>query len=259
MPQEPYHPSFPRPDDVNSRLWRYLSFGRFRWLVENRRLYMPRPEQLARNDNFEGTMPRMEAAWWDESIKRGEATGRADKIRCNKKRYMGFVRSYRTGWFISCWHLEEDENSAFWEIYGKDNQSVAIVTTFAKLEKALPDHILAGCVRYIDYETQVFETEGDKMPNLFDYIMHKRSPYNWEQEVRAVASAHSPAALGGDDIAANIVNSSYAPQIDPQQLISEIVVHPRASAEFYDSVGLFCEEHGLPAPRLSGLSFEPIS
>ena len=201
---------------------------------------MPRVEQLARNDNFEGTMPRAEAAWWDEAIKCGEASGKAEVIKANKEKIMGFVRAFRSGWFISCWHLEEQENFAFWEIYGKDNESIAIVTTFARLEEALPDHINVGCVRYVDYETQRFETEVDRISNQFDYIMHKRSFYNYEQEVRAVASVHFSAGPGGDDIWA--INS-YAPQIDPQQLITEIVVHPRANSVFFDNVKSFCGDH----------------
>lgn len=243
---------------MDVRIWRYMPFERFRWLVENRRLYMPQPAQLELNDNFEGTMPRAESAWWDEAVRRADTPEIAAAIKANKKKIAGFVGSFRTGWFISCWHMAEHENYAFWEIYGKESNSLAIVTTFAKLERALPEHLYLGCVRYIDYETERFEREGDLLPNLFDYIMHKRRFYSYEQEVRAVASGHAPANLGGDEIVANFVAGSYAPEIDPVEMIDQVIVHPRATAGFFAGVEEFCAEQSLPQPILSGLSSLPV-
>ena len=256
MSQDQFHPSFPRPADESVRIWRYMPFERFAWLVESRRLYMPRPVQLEQNDNFEGTMPSAEAAWWDEAMRKAASADKAEIIKANKEKIMGFVRSFRSGWFISCWHMEQEENFAFWEIYGKNADSLAIVTTFAKLESQLPAHVHVGCVRYIDYEMQNFERNGGNLPNLFDYIMHKRSFYRYENEVRAVASAFSPAR---DGIDANIVNDSYAPLIVPSDLIDEVVVHPRASSDFFERVVEFCATHHLPRPVLSGLSKAPIT
>ena len=235
-----------------------MPFDRFVWLVKQRRLYMPRVEQLQQNDNFEGTMPRAESAWWDEVARQASSDEKAGAIRKNKETIMRFIRSFRTGWFISCWHIAEHENYMFWEIYGRNPGSIAIVSTFAKLEAALPEHVLAGCVRYIDYETENFEADGDKLPNVFDYIMHKRTYYKDEREVRAVASGHFASVLASDHIGANIVDGSYAPPIKPEALIDDVIVHPRATAEFFSEVTALCSEHGLPTPRLSGLSQKPI-
>lgn len=255
MPQTPNHPSFPRPKDENIRLWRYMSFDRFKWLVEKKRLYMSQPAQLEQNDRFEGTMPKAESAWWDEIANQAGSQEKVDIIKSNKKKVMGFIRAFRTGWFVSCWHMSDDENYAFWEIYGKCAMSIAIVTTFAKLESQLPNHVHIGCVRYVDYESQTFFRDGGKLSNLFDYIMHKRSFYRYEEEVRAVASAQSAEI---DDIRANIVCGSYAPIINPTLLINEIVVHPRAPRDFLNQVRKFCRTQKLPHPRLSGLAELPV-
>jgi hypothetical protein len=53
------HPSFRVPENPDLPLWRYMSGKRFRWLVENERLYMPRIEQLTSNDAREATMPKI--------------------------------------------------------------------------------------------------------------------------------------------------------------------------------------------------------
>ena len=66
------HPSFPIPDQRDVPLWRYLSGTRFRWLVENQRLYMPRIEQLTSNDAREATMPDAQAEFWKELIEKSE-------------------------------------------------------------------------------------------------------------------------------------------------------------------------------------------
>lgn len=142
MENNRFHPSFPKPNNINVRIWRYLSFDRFTWLVEKCRLYMPQPRQLEENDNFEGTMPKAQSAWWDEAIRHADSHERAVTIQENKKKLLQVIHSFRTSWFISCWHMGEHENFAFWEIYGKKSNSIAIISTFAKLEALLPSHVL---------------------------------------------------------------------------------------------------------------------
>ncbi|CAN1723796.1 DUF2971 domain-containing protein [Hyphomicrobium sp. 1Nfss2.1] len=262
-PSRLLHPSFTRPENIDTRLWRYMSAGKFKWLLEEGRLYMPRVAQLAANDSREGTMPDAQAAWLRQLA--DEATPEVAEIhRKNLETMAGFVRMFRDTWFVSCWHAGTSENFAFWRIYSGDDvscdkcgnkivgppHSVAIVTTFRKLEACLPQEVELGLVKYIDYAT-----EGAELSNMYDYIMRKRSYYAYENEVRAVASSIGAMVPNGSaqHLAGNIVGGSFAPRVDLAALIEEVVVHPEAPASFFDDVAALCSSHRLPLPRLSGL------
>jgi hypothetical protein len=138
------HPSVPPPDNLDARLWRYMSERRFRWLVENKRLYMPRLEQLTHNDPREGTMPDSQAAWVVEQAESAKTPEEVKQIVDNYHKMLWFVERLRQDWFVSCWTKSDTENFAFWRIYGRDEsvcatcgqgvhatgQSVAIATTY---------------------------------------------------------------------------------------------------------------------------------
>lgn len=261
------HPSVPAPSNLDARLWRYMSGQNFRWLVDNRRLYMPRLEQLAHNDPREGTMPDAQAAWWQEMIKTADGPEAARQLVDSYKRYSGFVDMLRRDWFVSCWTLDDTENFAFWQIYGRENTackdcgrlihtpgiSVAIATTFRKLEDLLPAHIEVGRVGYSDYKTA-----GADRWNLIDHVMNKRHFYKYEAEVRAVANIALQGApdqrLALEHIESNLVDGAYAPEVNVNALIDDVVVHPEASTDFVKDIKDLCSRNALPEPRLSGLA-----
>ena len=259
------HPSFRVPEHPDVPLWRYMSGKRFRWLVEKKRLYMPRIEQLAGNDAREGTMPDAQSEYWKELIEKADTPELKAQHQDNFKRMLGFVNMFREGWFVSCWHQSPSENFAFWRVYGRDEtacplcarvavtsgESVAITTTFHKLESLLPAYVDIGTVRYLDYKI-----EGANLLNMFDFVMHKRHFYKYESEVRAVASATGAGVSEPvrKHILANVVEDSYAPYIDVKAMVGEVVIHPEAKQPFREEIAAICEQHALPPPRLSGLA-----
>ena len=46
--------------------------------------------------------------------------------------------------FISCWHENIDENMVMWEIYGRDNNAVAIQTTVERLDDSIDTSNITG-------------------------------------------------------------------------------------------------------------------
>ena len=261
------HPSFRVPEQPHVPLWRYMSGKRFCWLVEKGRLYMPRIEQLACNDAREGTVTDAQSEFWKELIEKAETPGLRAKRERDFERMLRFVYMFRTNWFVSCWHQSPAESFAFWRVYGRDEtacpscervvvtsgESVAITTTFHKLESLLPAHIEVGAVRYLDYQT-----EGvDLLMNMFDYVMHKRHFYKYESEVRAVASAIAELPfekVARNHILANQVEGSYAPPVNVKAMVGEVVIHPEARQSFREEIAAICDKHALPPPRLSGLA-----
>jgi hypothetical protein len=112
---------------------------------------------------------------------------------------------FRESTYISCWNRASSTSLAMWEMYGGGNESVAVRSTFGKLEQLLKDNAsfleresLAGDlaeVEYLEglknpdervqeriYET-IFERDRDFRLGLFAI---KPSVYEFEHEVRAI-------------------------------------------------------------------------
>ena len=59
----------------------------------------------------------------------------------------------RKGSFACTWHMSEHESAAMWKLYARTEEAVCIRSTYARLQKALPDDVYLGRVQYIDYVT----------------------------------------------------------------------------------------------------------
>jgi hypothetical protein len=167
--------------------------------------------------------------------------------------------------FVSCWTKSDTENFAFWRIYGRNEsvcancgqmvhttgQSVAVATTYRKLEIHLPAFVDVGVVGYSDYVTA-----GVDRYNMLDHIMNKRRFYRYESEVRAITNlglvSASEAAIA--HIKSNMIDGSYAPPVNISSLIDEVILHPESSEVFAQEITTLCSQRALPIPRLSGLT-----
>ncbi len=47
------------------------------------------------------------------------------------------VERIKRSTFLSCWHIEENQNMAMWKVYGQFEECVAVKTTFGKLQDVL--------------------------------------------------------------------------------------------------------------------------
>ena len=251
------HPAFPQPSDPNAVLWRYMDICKFKWLISEGRLLMPVATQLG--DPFEGTTPQGELNWWREEASRAASEEQRAIIEQNRVKLSGFARAFQGHYYASCWHMNRHENYAMWGTYTKSPESLAIQTTLPALRDCLPDYVYIGVVRYIDYSTERLPTM-----NMFEYIMHKRVHFEFEQEVRVVASDLLPEPLGGAHMREHLfdLNSSpdfwaYAPPIDVRRLIQSIVIHPKATPDFAAMVAAYCVDNALPPAKPSAMNQSP--
>ncbi|TAL00610.1 MAG: hypothetical protein EPO08_13050 [Rhodospirillaceae bacterium] len=240
------HPAFPQPQDLNATLWRYMDWPKFEWLVLNGRLFMPRLSLLTATDPMEGKTPAGELAWWRKAAEEADNDEKKKNLIENRKKLDAFAAMFHPRWFVSCWHMRQHENYAMWRCYTASPDAVAVHTTYSALRKCLPDHVESGVVRYIDYRR-----EGLATMNLYQLVMHKRHYYDFEQEVRAVASEMALPQLGGDHIAGNSDERAYMPPIDLRHLIHGIRLHPEASESFRQKVESLASEKQLPKPLIS--------
>lgn len=257
--EEPHsHPAFPKPEDLSVNLWRYIEVAKLEWLVNCGRLFMPSADRLG--DPFEGTTPSGELEWWRREAANADNDDHRRIIKHNREFLSRMAQSFRSHYYVSCWHMNQHENHAMWDCYTRQPESVAIRTTYGALRGCLPDYVEMGMVRYIDYATERLPTM-----NMFEYIMHKDSYYSFEREVRAVAFPPVVDELGGAHFRENHFESEskagflvYAPTVDLVQVIQGIILHPEASPAFETTMTDLCSKKGLPRPQASRRTRRPI-
>jgi hypothetical protein len=227
-----------------------MSGNRFKWLLDHGRLSMPSADRLG--DPLEGTTPHGELEWWKREAER--ANSEEHKIVEHNRAFMSrMAQGLRGHYYVSCWHMNSYESHGMWGCYTKAPQSLAIRTTYAALRESLPRDIHMGAVRYADYATARLPTM-----NMFEYIMHKDTYYDFEREVRAVAI---PPA-GNDVAAAEFFGDLFeredtpgfrvfAPTINMARLVSGVVLHPEAPDAFGAEMRDLCAAKGLPVPEPS--------
>ena len=245
------HPAFAAPEDRDARIWRYLDFAKFVWLLDTRRLSMPHCTLM--EDPFEGSTPLAE-------IERMQAHAAAApererrRIEENLAKLRGLAADFRKGYFVSAWHMNDVESEAMWKLFSASTDGIALQSTFARLRDCLPRYVGVGLVRYIDYRTETLPTL-----DMFQWIMHKRKSFAHEREVRAVASLHTPDHLGGAEIRARADDRGYYPEVDIPKLVEAVHVHPLAEAWFVDLVRRIIGRFGLDLPvHRSELAAKPL-
>ena len=167
------HPCFLQPSSDDISLWKYMDFTKFMALITYQQLFACRSDLF--DDPYEGTYPRMVINYL-QHIKEDELNNSNAK---NVRLMYDFNLNLRRCTYISCWHANNFESAAMWDLYSKNDASVAIETTYADLKKTLPPEALLGLVNYIDYEKDIFP-----LGNAFYPFTHKRKSFEHEKEVR---------------------------------------------------------------------------
>jgi len=245
------HPFFLLPENA-AVVWRYMDFTKFVSLIDTNALFFPRADHLS--DRWEG-------AYTQENLRRRQLMVEEIKGTESQDMMEDLSRLYRSlplHTFVSCWHLNEVESDAMWQLYASRGEGIAIQSTFERLvgsfqsdENSMFD-VFVGKVRYLDYARGVFP-EG----NSFLPFLHKRSSFEHEHELRAVIQPISPgrsplaeAAPFADGLLVNV---------DLRLLIQNIYVAPTSRAWFTTLVEKIARKYGVEAPiRQSALQRDPL-
>jgi hypothetical protein len=233
---------FKPPEDQDAKIWRFMSFARYLWLLESRALFFARASSF--EDTFEGA--------------KTQATIEARERFPPRKRQrvlLGGSDMARDLTFINCWHMNNYESQGMWKLYVQGVEGVAIQSRFAILEKCLrenprEDDIYVGCVKYIDYEK-----EG-MCDDWITPFIYKRHSFRHESEVRAIMfPRRRPAcAVNREDLRPGV-----SVEINLDSLIQAVYVSPYAPPWLQTLTSTISERYGLRAPvRASDLRAEPI-
>ena len=177
------HPSFPIPRDRNVKIWRYMDIAKYISILQKKALFFPRANLLG--DAFEGSATKAMVAAREYIVRNKKTDPRLVQFINLPDNYNDIVSGAHKNEVskncVSCWHMNEHESAAMWSLYMRSGEGVCIQTTYAKLREALPECVLIGEVRYIDYATEWFADD-----NMLNFIMHKRKSFEHERELRAV-------------------------------------------------------------------------
>lgn len=216
------------PNTVAEKVWRYMSFARFLWLLQNKRLWFARADLLGdpweitlAGDQLEHvishhpplTLPLPE-------VMPETAMQRSERI----------ITMWRRQTFVNCWSASDYESHALWRIYCRSTEGVVLQTTLAVLRESvgeLPVHRVA------------YQIPGSsrRTPTLADLVAKKRPMFAYEQEVRVVLST---------DGTENLEAVGHGLEWDPEKNLETIRVHPDAHCSLMKTVNA-AVEHYAPA------------
>jgi hypothetical protein len=133
---------------------------------------------------------------------------------------------------------------------------VAIQSTYAALARGLTEAEYIGCVNYKDYSKDTFgpsiprDSKGNaissklprgagntgyRLPNLFEFVMHKRVQFLHENEIRIVRN-HSSHCGGSIADLSSGASKGINVNVDVAALIHKVLVSPYASNWFFECV-----------------------
>jgi hypothetical protein len=202
---------------TKERVWRYMSFGRFVWLLQNKELWLSRADLLG--DAWEISLA-------GDQLKHLIATAPVHHLSSDKpyeptlKRAKRITNLWRRTTFVNCWSASEHESHALWRIYCRSLEGVALQTTIAKLCESVNDLQVYRVTYGIPGATK-------RTPTIEDLVTKKRPMFAYEREVRIVkAESDEPdvAVLG------------RRLQWNPEMFVESIRVHPEADDSFLEAV-----------------------
>ena len=120
-----------RPEKV----WRYLRFSRFVWLLQKKQLWLSRADLLG--DPWEITLTGDQL---DHVISHAPITTLPlPKIKPETamERAKRIIPLWRREMFVNCWSNSDQESHALWRVYCDSPEGVAIQTTLTKLQASV--------------------------------------------------------------------------------------------------------------------------
>lgn len=219
------HPCFVSPSSEDAKVWRYIDFVKYVNMLDKSSLYFVRADKL--DDPFEGSFTKANIKLRPQAYANTPITPEViTKIT-------SFVRQSKAFTAINSWHLNDSESAAMWNLYAKNNQGIAIQSTFKRLKESLIDGnytIFVGEVTYVDWDNYYIPES-----NLFFPFVHKRKSFEYEQELRAVVQK-IPTKDGASDLSVPLWENGVDIQVDLRILVEKIYLSPLTPNWIFDLV-----------------------
>ncbi|WP_242855658.1 DUF2971 domain-containing protein [Ruminiclostridium josui] len=165
----------------DQKLWRYYDLIKFLTLI-NGELYFARADSF--KDKYEGAIPKQTFQSMIENFKDYSTAKNKDDIILEFQKIFNEKRKKAA---ISCWHINDTESAAMWELYSKAGFGIAVNTTIEKLANSLviPEgyKMIMSQVNYIDFDK---ENNTDYIYNELLPFKNKRKEFIYENEFRII-------------------------------------------------------------------------
>lgn len=228
-------------------IWRYVDLAKFVALISSQKLHFTRIDQF--KDKFEGSYPLKNIQEWE-----------------NQFTTVGDFKNWRKFGCVSCWYQSENESASMWEIYGRNGQGIAIMSTLESLSQSIKDQdysVIYQDVKYIDF---IRGKANIAIPH--DAFRYKRIEYENESEYRAlicsVPECHK--IVDGFPVMGSVDDHHGFPEkgidlsVDPKILIKKLVLSPYVEDWYEEIVKELLIQYGFKdiEPFKSDLSVDPI-
>jgi hypothetical protein len=247
------HPVFEQPSDKSISIWRYMDLSKFIWMIQRNALFFCRSDRMG--DPFEGHYTKVIADQEEQFVRALQSNTVVQAIPNSvnigrevwRQNIIELPKKLKVRYFVSCWHMNEEESPAMWKLYTSQNESICIRSRYETFARLLPAESMLGVVKYIDYHRDSFDTG-----QVLNYIVHKRISFEHEREIRAVIYYDETCPFEREG------ENGLVVAIDMATLIEEIFVSPTAQSPLSDVVAGLAEKYGLSAPVLpSRVNDEP--
>jgi hypothetical protein len=216
--------SRPVPTEAaTEKVWRYMSFARFVWLLQKRQLWLSRADLLGDpweialvGDQLKFVISRHPPTDIFSKQPRESAEERSSRI----------IKLWRRTTFVNCWSTAEHESHALWRIYCRSAEGVALQTTLARLS----DSVAGLPVLRVTYEGP---GRARRTPTIDDLVTKKRPMFAYEHEVRIVRSKIADIA---DEAMPDEKILGLPLAWEPERHVECIRVHPEADFSFFETV-----------------------
>ncbi len=255
------HEVFTWPAD-HTKIWRYVDLPKYLAMLQTRALFFCRLDRLG--DPFEGSLTRatldLERATVEHmfaemgALTDSQKEARVDELSRNMSRV---ARAIRRWCAVNCWHVNDHESAAMWDIYARAGAGVAIQSTFRGLRRSLEgaeSKVYLGKVSYVDYSSAVIPRR-----NLFAAIMTKRKSFEHDQELRAVVSEWAMTPTDELDFDGSLWETGLNVDVELTELVERICVAPTAPEWFAEVIRRVTARYGFEwSVDQSSLLGEPL-
>ncbi|MCU5622620.1 hypothetical protein OCA99_23675 [Bacillus cereus] len=223
-----------------TKIWRYMDFTKFMSMLDKEEIFFTRSDRF--EDKFEGTYPRANIEETHDFLKRLVEQEHQEETLRSINGFSKYIRKLVT---INCWHMNEYESAAMWELYLKSNEGIAIQSNIGRLIESFshcPQKIFIGEVNYIDFNKELLQAS-----DLLELFMHKRKSFEHEHEIRAIHQLPFVMSDTGciDAKAEPSVEYGIGIPCDIRTLIEKVYISPTAPKWFEELVRSMCDKFDL--------------
>lgn len=224
-------------------IWRYINFAKFIDLIMDKKLFFNRVDKYI--DPFEGVLPKTLAQEFEEEFKKSIQASinlpynkpQANVAEISKKTLFDSIRTHT---FVNCWHMNNSESDAMWNIFCVNKEGLAIKSTIQSLKESLESY-KEGDI----YFSKIYY--GEDRPEIeFNYIypfLCKRVNFEHEKEFRVIISKYNIDHSLSQS--AQVLDNGIVVDVDIQKLVHEIKIHPFAEDWFVGLINKVTQKFNL--------------